>query len=168
MGSISNPGFSNLGKILANSGAWLASATLLSPSARTDLQNGAVGDLVQLSEQSLQLQDAAGSLATSASAAPASLLSSLLTPNYSLSSLTSQLDTSLLSSSNSLLDSLLPSLSPSWSNLDSVTQPGLNTSTSWPPDQLAAYQAQLQIADTQTLFGLDSATGSSPGVNLLA
>ena len=164
MGSISNPGFSNLGQILANSGAWLASAALLSPSAQTDLQNGALGDLVQMSEQALQLQDSAGSLATSASAASASLLSSLLTPNYSVAS---SLDTSLLSSSNSLLDSLSPSLTPSLSNFETVTQPSSNISTSWPPDQLAAYQAQLQIADTQTLFGLDSA-GSSPAVNLLA
>lgn len=165
MGSISNPGFSNLGRILAGSGAWLATAALLSPSAQTNLPSGAVGDLVQLSEQALQLQDAAGSLATSASTASANLLSSLLTPNYSVAS---SLDTSLLSASNSLLDSLSPSLTPSLTNFDTVTQAGSNTSVSWPPDQLAAYQAQLQIADTQTLFGLNSGTASSLGVNLLA
>lgn len=179
MGAISNPGFTNLAQLLGESGAWLASAALLSPSAQTDLQDGAIGDLVQLSDQALQLQASTGLFGNGASLAPASPLSSLASPGYSLISQTPAIDTSLLASSNSLLDSLsanslLDSLSanltPSLNGFPSSEQTGLDatSTTSSFGSNLAAYEAQLQIANTQTLFGLDSAGSPSPGVNLLA
>lgn len=169
MGSVSNPGFANLTQILAGSSAWLASAALLSPTAQSDLQNGALGDLVQLSDQALQLQAAPALFAAGVSSSPASLLSSFSTPAYSLNSLVPPLDTPLLDSSGSLLDALSANLTSAWSSSDSSQQTGSNAPSGTSPlsDQLAAYQAQLQLANTQTLFGLDTA-GSSPGVNLLA
>ena len=170
MGSIASPGFNNLAQVLAGSGAWLASAALLSPSGQTDLQNGAVGDLVQLSDAALQLPMASALFGTGGSSSAASLLSTVSTPNYGWNSLVPSLDSSLLASSSSRLDSLSTNLTPSLKSSTGSQQNGLDSSSSGSSfgANLAAYVSQLQLANAQTLFGLDSTGGSSPGVNLLA
>ena len=170
MGSIASSGFNNLAQILSGSGGWLASAALLSPSAQTDLQNGAVGDLVQLSDTALQLQMAPELFGAGGSSSGASLLSTLSTPDYGLNSLVPPLDSSLLTSSSSLLDSLSANVAPWLNSFDGSQQNSLDNQSSGSSfgANLAAYESQLQLANTQTLFGLDSAGGSSPGVNLLA
>jgi hypothetical protein len=82
IGSV-NPGVADLFNWLASTGATSVTSGLSSPSVQTALQSSSPSDLVQLSQQALQLQQA-GSLfgssdATQTSATPESLLLQALT-----------------------------------------------------------------------------------------
>jgi hypothetical protein len=185
MGSISNPGIGNLALILSNSGASLASAAITSPTVQAALQNTSASDLVQLSEQAVQLQETeglfAGALASPGAGlfssfstpglAPVSTpsISSLITPGTSLDSLTPSLDTSLLSALDSSANSLSANANDS-SVSGNSQQTGSNSSSSTSPaDQLALYQADLLSQQTQLLFGGGSPAQSSANtLNLLA
>jgi hypothetical protein len=147
MAAISNPGFSHLARILAGPGAVLGSPTLASPTTESNLQNGPTS-VTQLSNPALQLQAVAGLFGSGVSS----------------------LDQSLSSSASSLLDSLSANSTVSSGNSGSPQTGSNSSSNSSPPaDQLAAYEAQLQMQQTQALFGIDPTATSKTGIlNLLA
>jgi len=177
MGSIGNPGISNLAQILSNAGSSLASAAITSPTVQADLQNAPTSDLVQLSEQAVQLQQAEVLFGGGSVSSGAGLFSSFSTAGLSTPPISSLSD--LVTPSTSL-DSLVSSLGPSsanWlsasSNASSSTsgpsQTGSNSSSTSPADQLASYQADLLAQQTQALFGSGWPAGSTAKIlNLLA
>lgn len=184
MGSISNPGISNLAQILSNSGASLAAAALTSPTNQAGLDNASTGDLVQLSEQALQLQNMEGLFAASAAPSVAGLYSGVSAPGISAfttpdisslfttnNDLVSSLDNSLLSSLSTPANSLSSTSTASSNSPDGSHQTGSNaaSNSSSPSDQLAIYQADLLAQQTQALFGSEPSAGSDTStVNLLA
>lgn len=177
MGSIGNPGISNLAQILSKSGSSLASAAITSPTVQADLQNASTGDLVQLSEQAVQSQQAEVLFGGGFVSPGAGLFSSFSTAGL-LSPPTSSL--SDLPTPSTGLDSLVPSLASSSANLLSTSsnassstsgpsQTGSNSSSPSPADQLALYQADLVAQQTQALFGSGSPGGfTAKTLNLLA
>lgn len=167
MGSISNPGISNLAQILSNSGASIAAAALTAPTTQAGLDNASTGDLVQLSEQALQLQNMEGLFAASAAPSVAGLYSGVSAP--SISAFPTPGISSLFTTSNDLVSSLENSTVSS-NSADASQQTGSNPSnSSSPSDQLAIYQADLLAQQTQALFGSGPSLGSDTStVNLLA
>jgi hypothetical protein len=154
MGSIGHPGISNLAQILSSSGSSLASAAITSRTVQADLQNAPTGELVQLSEQALQLQQAEV-LFGGGSVAPGA-------PGTGLNSLVSSLGSSLMSSSANFLSAS----SNASSSTSGTSQTGSNSS---PADQLALSQADLLAQQTQALFGSGSPAGyTAKTLNLLA
>jgi hypothetical protein len=170
MGSIGNPGISNLAQILSSSGSSLASSAITSPTVKADRQNAPTGDLVQL--QQAEVLFGGGSVSSEAglfssfstaglSTPPISSLSDLVTPSTSLDSLVSSLGSS---SAN-----LLSASSNASSSTSGPSQTGSNSSSTSPADQLALYQADLLAQQTQALFGSGSPAGSTAKtLNLLA
>ena len=168
MGSISNPGISNLAQILSNSGASIAAAALTAPTTQAGLDNASTGDLVQLSEQALQLQNMEGLFAASAAPSVAGLYSGVSAP--SVSAFLTPGISSLLTTSSDLVSSLDNSTVSSNSS-DGSRQTGSNASSnsSSPSDQLALYQADVLAQQTQALFGSGPSVGSDTStMNLLA
>jgi hypothetical protein len=76
MGSVAsvNPGVSDVLQILSNAGSTSLSSALSSKSVRSALESASSGDIVQLSQQALQLQEASDLFGGQASADPGSLL----------------------------------------------------------------------------------------------
>ena len=181
MSSISSLAISNLAPLLFNSGSSLASAALTSPTVQAGLENSSAGDLVQLSDQALQLQEMEGLFAASSASSLGSLFSGFSAPGIAtpeISSLfapsdnvVSSLDNSLLSSWNTPANSLSSTSTESSNSTDASQQTGSNTSSnsSSPADPLAVYQADLLAQQTQALFGTGvSVTSGTSAVNLLA
>ncbi|MBZ5577804.1 MAG: hypothetical protein LAP40_14680 [Acidobacteriia bacterium] len=154
MGSVAsvNPGIATVLKTLSNSGSSALSSALASPTVQSVLQNAPPADIAQLSSQALQLQEMDTLFGAPTESANPSLLSSLFPSSSSSSpaSLLQSLDASLLASTT---------VNPATAAADPA---GAQASVS---AQLATYQAVLQAAQVQALFG--TAT-TNPAVNLLA
>lgn len=161
MGSISNPGISNLAQILSISGASVAAAAISSPTGQTSLENAPAGDLVALSAEALQLQVTSSLFGSPATASSAdSLLSSLYAPTSNLNSLVSSLTQSTAGASTVI------GSTQTGSNSSSTSSTSNNSS---PAEQMAAYVAAIQEQQTQALFGSGSGTNATPNtINLLA
>lgn len=130
--SSNNNGLSDLLQTLTQENSPLA-ATLSSPKVEQALENAPTSDIVQISEQAMQLQ------ATDAL--------------FGIS------DSSTSSSDSSLFSALASSESSS-------TGSAASSSSSALADQLAAYQSNMQIQDTQTLLGT-STDGTNATTSLL-
>lgn len=136
-----NPGLADVLNIISNGASPALSSLLSSSKVQAALQNASPADLVQLSDQALQLQTVESLFGNAGGSQTNGLFGSSSTTNPTTT-----------------LDNLVENLSQPASG--SSAAPSVAT-------QLAAYQGQLQLADTQTLFG--SANGTSgTGVNLLA
>lgn len=127
-----NNGLSDLLQTLTQENSPLA-ATLSSPKVEQALENAPASDIVQISEQAMQLQ------ATDAL--------------FGISN-----------SSGSSTDSSLFSALASADSESSGSTTSSSTSDSSLADQLAAYQSNMQIQDTQSLLGL-SGTSSNTNTN---
>jgi hypothetical protein len=140
MGSVSsaNPGVADLLQILSNAGSPALSSTLSSSPVQSALQNASPADLVQLSDQALQLQVANDLFGTPDPTQTDGLFSD-----------------SSSSSSSATLDNLLSSL---YSSTPGSTTANTPTSAA---DQLAIYQGELQSEQTQALFGTNTTAGTS-------
>ena len=151
MGTVSsvNPGLSTLLQTLSNSGSSVLSSVLSSPTVASALQKAPPGDVAQLSDQALQLQEVDALFGSpSTSTTPTTLFSSLLPQNSSLGP-------------TNLLQALEQSLaSPNSSTTSDATAQA---------NQEAALQSVLQAQQTQALFGVNQ-TGQSTDqmVNVLA
>jgi hypothetical protein len=134
MGTVAsvNPGVADLLQILSNSGSSSLSSTLSSSRIQSALQDSSPGDLVQLSDQALQLQVASGLFGSLDPPQTAGLFSTAANP-----------------SSSATLDNLLASLSSS--------SPGSTPLA----DQLAIYRGELQAEQTQALLGTGTTDGTS-------
>jgi len=149
MGSVAiNPGVSSLIETLSNSGSPGLSAALSSPTVQSAIANAAPGDLAQLSDQALQLQEASAlfgtATQTTSTANPSDLLQSL-----GASLLASLTATPASTSSNSTADAA-------------------STDTASVANQLAAYQSVLQAEQVQAMFAADPTASTTSSVNVLA
>jgi hypothetical protein len=157
MGSVTsplNPGIATLLESFTNSGNSALSSELTSPTVESALQKAPPAEIVQLSNQSFQMQEMDALFGNpGASTAPASPLSSLFpsTANASPSSILQSLDASLLTATNSTTS----------------TDATANQASSM-ASQLANYQSALDAQQVQSLFASDVNTGSSALVNVLA
>jgi hypothetical protein len=134
MGSVATTGFSvaNLLQTLTSAGSPQLSAALSSPTVQTALQNAPTSDLVDLSDQAMQLQEVSDLFGNSSTADTATLPAALDPASSLLSS------TSSTGSSGSSTASLANQLSGYQSDLQSEelqTLFGMN-STSPPPSSL--------------------------------
>jgi hypothetical protein len=144
MGSVSspNPGVADLLQIFSNAGSPTLSSVLSSPQVQSALQKAPPADLVQLSDQALQLQEVNGLFGSSNPSQTAGLFS-----------------TASPSSSSAALDNLFTSLFSS--------SPGSTTSStpasipSSPADQLAIDLSESQSEQTQAFLGTETPAGAS-------
>jgi hypothetical protein len=140
MGSVSslNPGVADLLQTLSN----VNSPVLSSPATVSALENAPTSDIVQLSQSAVQLEnvDMLFGIPSSAAASPSATLSSLLANLES------------------------PQTAPS---VSTIPEPSSTTpSAATEAGQLASYQAALQSAETQTLFGT-APSATLPDTSLL-
>jgi hypothetical protein len=126
----------------------LLSAGLSSSQIHSVLQDASPSDVVQLSNQALQLQEVDNLFGASDTSQTAGLFSASST-----------------SSPSATLDSILASL-PAGS--DSTTSNTSEGSTSSLASQVASYQSELQAEETQALFGTVSTGVSGASLNVLA
>ena len=143
--STNNAGLSYLTQLLSGSGSPLSSSQVQSV-----LQNASPTDVVQLSDQALQMQEVEGLFGNPQASQTAGLFSNATQP-----------------SSSTTLEGILAELTAPSSSTTS------NTSTSPSPaslaSQMATYQGELQSEQMQTLFGTATTTAASPSpLNLLA
>jgi hypothetical protein len=151
MGSVTspNPGVADLLQILSTAGSPSLSSVLSSSSVQSALTNASPADLVQLSDQALQLQVANGLFGSPDPSQTAGLFSGASPYNPS-----------------TILDNLLTSLySPSSGSTTAGTPTSPASSTA---NQLAIYQSELQSEQAQALLGTDTTAGTSGTLNLLA
>jgi hypothetical protein len=144
MGSVATTGFTvaNLLQSITSGTPQLSSA-LSSSAVQSALQNAPASDLVQLSDQALQLQVADQLFANSSTTASAA-------------------DTATIPSSLNPLSSLLSSLNATTAAPSGSS--GASASTASLSNQLAGYQSDLQSEEMQSLFGLSQ---SSPPLSTL-
>jgi hypothetical protein len=76
--SAANPGIANLSQLLSSAGSATLNSALSTPAVQSALQNAPAGDIVQLSDQALQLQEAANLFGVPASSSTTSTPDSLL------------------------------------------------------------------------------------------
>jgi hypothetical protein len=142
--AVNNPGLAYLTQLLSSSTSSLGSAGLSSSQVQSVLNDASPADIVQLSDQALQLQNVDTLFASPGTSQPAGLFSTPTPPTTS--------DT---------LASILATLSPaSASATSSAAAPSLNT-------QIATYQSQLQANQVQSFLGTDPTT-SGTLLNVLA
>jgi len=141
MGSVSslNPGVANLLQTLSN----VNSPVLSSPAVTSALENAPTTDIVQLSQLATQLENV-------------DMLFGI--PNSSADS-----STATLSSLLATLES--PQTAPSAPTVPESSSTTSSTSTE--AGQLASYQAALQSAETQTLFGTAPTLPDTSLLNLI-
>jgi hypothetical protein len=139
-----NPGVSDLLQILSNAGSPSLTSALSSTNIQSALQAASPADIVQLSDQAVQLQ-VANDLFASADPSQTDGLFSALSPSSSNSS------------SNALLDNLLTNLYPA-ATTPSLASPPTQASLT---DQIATYQGQLQTEQLQALYGVAPTAGTS-------
>jgi hypothetical protein len=141
MGTVAsvNPGVTDLLQILSNSGSSSLSSTLSSPQIQSALQNASPGDLVQLSNQALQLQEVNSLFGGSDPSQTSGLFS-----------------TSSPSSSSATLDNLLSALYSSSPGSTSSSSPASSLAS-----QVATYQSELQVEQAQALLGTGASDGAS-------
>lgn len=125
-----NNGLSDLLQTLTQENSPLAS-TLSQPNVEKALENAPASDIVQISEQAMQLQ-------------ATDTLFGISEPSSS--------------SSDSLFSALASADSSSTGSASSSSGSGSSLA-----DQLAAYQSNMQIQDTQALFGLTPTDNNTPG-----
>jgi hypothetical protein len=139
-----NPGVADLLQILSNAGSPSLSNALSSSNVESALQASSPADIVQLSNQALQLQVANDLFAGSDPSQTNGLFS-----------------TSSPSNSSAALENLL-------SNLYSPPSTALPAGPAAPAptvaDQIATYQGELQTEQLQALFGIDPTAGTSGGL----
>jgi hypothetical protein len=135
-----NQGVADLLQILSNAGSSSLSSAFSSPSIQSALQGASPGDIVQLSNQALQLQ-VANDLFANPDPTQTDGLFSALVP----------------STSTAALDSLLTNLYSPPSTASPVVPAAPASLTS----QIATYQSQLQTEQLQALFGVDPTVGTS-------
>jgi hypothetical protein len=140
MGSVATSSFSlsNLLQSITSTASPQLASTLSSPRVQAALQNAPAGDVIELSDQALRLQEDNALFGTSSTGTPSvsSDLSNILALTQSASS------AAATSSPSSSASETTPSLS----------------------NQLDGYQADLQSQELQSLFGL---TASSPSLSSL-
>lgn len=145
--STSNPGMTYLTQLLSGSSSPLLSGGMSSSQVQSVLQNSSTADLVQLSDQALQLQNLSALFGTGD---------------------TSQTETS----SSEILDNILATMSSASSTASASTtadasgtsaETATDSSTSSLASQIASYQGQLQEETTQALLGTNSTEGTSGG-----
>jgi hypothetical protein len=140
-----NPGVADLLQIVSNAGSPSISSLLASSSVQSALQSASPADVVQLSEQALQLQ-VENDLFAPADPTQTDGLYSALTSS------------SPTSSSNAALDGLLTDLySPASTALPASPATPASTLT----NQIATYQGELQTEQLQALFGVTPTVGTS-------
>lgn len=152
MGSVSslNPGVADLLQTLSN----VNSPVLSSPAVVSALENAPTSDIVQLSQSASQL-------------ANVDMLFGL--PNSAAESSTNSLSTLLadLASPQTAVDPSASSILAAATSADSsTTSSAAASSTSTEAGQLASYQAAMQSAETETLFGT-APTATLPDTSLL-
>ena len=144
-----NPGMTYLTQLLASSGSPLFSSGLSSSQVQSVLQDASPGDIVQLSDQALQLQSIDILFGSPDTSTTAGLFSTASPP-----------------SSSAILDNILATLpgaagSATSNASGSSPQPASSPATPSLADQMASYQSQLQTEELQAMFG----TGSTAGVS---
>ena len=142
MGSVPTDGFSvtNLVLTLTSAGSPQLAATLSTPAVQTALQNATTSDLVDLSSEAVQLQEANLLFGDSIGAAGTSATATIPAALDPLTSLLSSLVSTGSSSS------------------------GTSSSTASLSNQLAGYQSDLQSGEIQSLFGVGT---SGPALSSL-
>lgn len=138
-----NPGLADVLNILSNSASPSLSSLLSSSNVLSALQNASPADLVQLSDEALQLQTVDSLFGSPDPSQTDGLFGSSSTP-----------------SSATTLDNIVANLTQPASGSASVAP---STSIA---NQLAIYQGQLQAENTQALFGPTAGTTGS-AVNVL-
>jgi len=136
--SASDPGLTYLTQLLSSSGAPLSG--LSSSQLQSVLQDASPSDVVQLSDQALELQNV-----------------DLLFGNPDTSQSTGLFPVSDPTSSSAILDNILANLSTT----SSSTTPASSSTAPSLADQMASYQSQLQTEEMQTMFGIGSTNGLS-------
>jgi len=76
--SAANPGIASLSQLLSSAGSATLTSALSTPAVQSALQNAPAGDIVRLSDQALQLQEAASLFGLPASSSTAATPDSLL------------------------------------------------------------------------------------------
>ncbi|MGD0773542.1 MAG: hypothetical protein ABSC05_12040 [Candidatus Solibacter sp.] len=149
-------GTANLIQLLSSSGSPLRAAGQSASQIQSELQNASPTDIVELSEQALQLQVADGVFGNADTAQTDGFFGA-----------------SSLASSSATLDSILASVSGASA---STTASGSGSSqpsaasgtTSSVPSQMALYQSELQSETAQALLGIGSTAGvSGTSLNVL-
>lgn len=141
MGSVATSdgsGTATLIQLLSGTGSALSSSGLSSSQLQSALKGASPSDIVQLSDQALQLQVADGLFGSPEASQTAGL--------YSAGALFSAPSPT---SSSATLDGILATLS------------GAASSTTPVSDQFATYQSELQAEQVQSLFAADSTAGVS-------
>jgi hypothetical protein len=155
MGSVSSAastnasGMADVIQFLSNSGSPLLSAGLSSSQVQSILQNASPSDVVQLSDQAMQLQEMDNLFGSPDASQTAGLFSS---PSPT--------------SSSSTLDNILASLTGSSTAATPSSSAGSassasDSSTSSLATQMASYQSELQTEALQAMFGTDPNSGTS-------
>jgi hypothetical protein len=154
--STNGAGTASLIQLLASAGSPLRAAGQSASQIQSELQNASPTDIVQLSEQALQLQVADGlfgSPDSSATDGPFGASSS--------------------ASSSATLNGILASMSATpasttASGSGSSQQSAASDTTSSVPSQMALYQSELQSEQAQALLGMGSTAGvSGTSLNVL-
>lgn len=147
MGSVAigNPGVASLLQTLKSAGTPAFNSVLDSPTVESALQKAPASDLVQLSDQALQLQTVQGLFGNSSASETAApqIPTQNLNVNSILQSLDSSLGTPAASSPNA------NSQAPSVDSASSIAS------------QLSTFQADLQAQQVQALFGTAPAAASA-------
>jgi len=141
-----DPGMTYLTQLLSSSGSPLVSSGLSSSQIQSVLQDASPSDIVQLSDQAMQLQSV-----------------DLLFGNPDTSQTASLFPASSTSNSSAILDNILATLTTP-SNPTTSNASGSSAAPSL-AGQMASYQSQLQTEEMQTLFGTSSTT-AVPGTSL--
>lgn len=139
-------GMSDMIQLLSSSSSPLASAGLSSSQIQSALKNASPTDIVHLSDQAIQMQEATALFGSSDTSQTNSLFS---TPSSSSSDDTFN---NLIAALNSAASSATSSSSSSSSQ---------STSNSSLATDMANYQSQLQVNSIQSLFGTNSTTATS-------
>lgn len=144
--SINTSGMSEMIQLLSSSSSPLTSSGLSSSQIQSALKNASPTDIVHLSAQAIQMQEASVLFGNSDTSQPPSLFS---TPSVSSSSNTFDNLISALNSASTSDTSGSNSSSP-----QSASSSSLATNT-------ANYQSQMQLDGIQSLFGTGSTSGTS-------
>jgi hypothetical protein len=130
-----NPGVASLSQLLSNTGSATVTSALSTPAVQSALKNASTGDLVQLSDQALQLQETNSLFSNPASSSTAATPDSLLLQ---------ALNSSLAGSTNA------------GSTAGSTAASLAAASTS------ATATATLALEQVSDLFGTNSGSGNEP------
>jgi hypothetical protein len=144
--STNSAGMTDLIQLLSSSSSPLVSSGLSSSQIQSALQKASPDDIVQLSDQAMQLQEFDTMFGSSDTSQTTSLFS---TPSAS--------------SSNDTFNNLIAALNSASSSTTSsaISSGSQSTSSSSLASDMANYQSQLQVEGMQALFGMNSTQGTS-------